>query len=145
MNMNKTYLTITIWIIVLILYILSPLDLHPTFIDDLVALAGVIVLWNKRRKYKFNPSKQKSQQQTRQSGSPSQDNTGTTTSLKDAYNILKIDPRSSLEDIKKAYHKRMAENHPDKVAHLSPELQQRAAELTGLIQEAYERIKQNKK
>jgi preprotein translocase subunit Sec63 len=50
------------------------------------------------------------------------------TSLRQAFEILGIPPgRITLADARAAYRTRIAEYHPDKVAHLGPELRELAA------------------
>jgi DnaJ-domain-containing protein 1 len=46
--------------------------------------------------------------------------------------------------VQKAYKDKMAKSHPDKVAHLSEELQKKAKELTLEINKAYNIIKSHK-
>ncbi len=45
----------------------------------------------------------------------------------------------------KAYKNKMTKSHPDKVSHLSEELQEKARELTLRINQAIDIIKQHKK
>lgn len=125
-----------IWIILLIIYIFSPWDLHPSLLDDVVALLAMLALWyNKRPLFarRVNPgfkSEAKSEPEMN--------------SLEQAYQCLNILPDATESEIKKAYHQRMAENHPDKVNHLSEELKQHAHKMVHKIQSAYELIMQHK-
>ncbi len=59
----------------------------------------------------------------------------------DAYQVLQVDRSASPEGIKAAYRARMAEYHPDKVAHLGEDLQKLAHERAQDIQRAYELLK----
>jgi hypothetical protein len=52
----------------------------------------------------------------------------TVTSMRQAYEILGLRPgRTTITEVKKAFHARMAEYHPDKVAHLGVELRELAS------------------
>ncbi|NLB66259.1 MAG: DnaJ domain-containing protein [Lentisphaerae bacterium] len=57
------------------------------------------------------------------------------------YTILEIAPDASDEEVRKAYRRMSMKHHPDKVAHLGPELQKSATEKFQQINAAYERIK----
>ena len=61
-----------------------------------------------------------------------------------AYKILGVDRNASAEEIKKAYRKLAAENHPDKVSYLGEDFQKDAEEKFQKINEAYEKIKKDK-
>lgn len=61
-----------------------------------------------------------------------------------AYQILEVDPAASDEEVKKAYRRAVMKHHPDKVAHLGEEFQRSAAEKFKKVQEAYERIQQER-
>lgn len=58
----------------------------------------------------------------------------------DPYHVLGVTRGAGADEIKDAYRTRMAEYHPDKVAHLGPELRALAEEKTKAIQRAYERL-----
>lgn len=58
----------------------------------------------------------------------------------DPYRVLGVPSMASADEIKAAYRLRMAEYHPDKVAHLGPELRKLADLKTKAIQRAYERL-----
>ncbi len=61
-----------------------------------------------------------------------------------AYKILGLTPSATNEEVKKAYHKMAAENHPDKVAYLGEDVQRAAKEKFQKINEAYENIKKER-
>ncbi len=64
-----------------------------------------------------------------------------TQSSQDPYEVLGIHRGASEKEIKKAYHKALAEYHPDKVEHLGEALKKLAAEKTRGINQAYREIK----
>ena len=61
------------------------------------------------------------------------------------YKILKVDKNSSDEEVKKAYRKMAIKYHPDKVQHLGPEHVQGAKEKFQKVQDAYEKIKNERR
>ena len=62
----------------------------------------------------------------------------------DKYQILGISSRASFEEIKTAYRKLVLEYHPDKNTHLSTTEQAKIAEQFRLIQEAFEKAKEER-
>lgn len=69
-----------------------------------------------------------------------QHNSNTNVGEQDPYVILEVTPRSTKEDIKKAYKEKLAANHPDKVSHLSKEIQETAQVRTQEIQRAFDTL-----
>ncbi len=136
MNKYKLYLIIAI----LIIYIISPLDLFPFVFDDLIASGFLFYFW---RKYKNQKNRK-----NYYSGSQSQPNIKAepdgSMSLNKSYKLLNVSSDVSLSEVQKAYKEKMAKSHPDKVAHLSEELQKKAKELTLEINKAYNDIKSHK-
>lgn len=65
-------------------------------------------------------------------------------SLKKAYRTLGVSFDATLEEVKKAYRDKIAKCHPDKVSHLSEELQEKARELTLDLNNAFKLIKQTR-
>ena len=61
-----------------------------------------------------------------------------------AYKILEIDPKSTDDEVKKAYRKMAIKFHPDKVAHLGEEFQSTAKEKFQKVNEAFESIKKER-
>ncbi len=61
-----------------------------------------------------------------------------------AYKILGVSKDAAVEDIKSAYRKLAAENHPDKVANLGGEFIKLAEEKFKVIQEAYQKIREER-
>lgn len=137
-----------LWIILLAVYIISPIDAHPLFLDDLLA-SGVMFY------YLYKNSKLKKQQQhydnysQSQSGSQSGQNKtagnqGPPT-LEKAYRLMGVRPDAGMDEISRAYKEKMSKSHPDKVSHLSEELQAKARELTLELNEAIDLIKRHKR
>ena len=137
MNKYKFYFLI----ITLIIYIISPLDLFPFVFDDLIASGFLFYFW---RKFKNQKS-----QRNYYSRSQSQANIKTepdgSMSLDKSYKLLNVSSDAPLGEVQKAYKEKMAKSHPDKVAHLSEELQKKAKELTVEINKAYNIIKSDKR
>ena len=136
MNNYKFYFLI----IVLIIYIISPLDLFPFVFDDLIASGFLFYFWRKfknQKSQKNNYSRNKSQTNI---------NTGSdgSMSLDESYKLLNVNTDAPLNEVQKAYKEKMAKSHPDKVAHLSEELQKKAKELALEINKAYNNIKSYK-
>lgn len=61
-----------------------------------------------------------------------------------AYRIIGVSPEHSWEEIKRAHKNKLAKCHPDKVSHLSEELQERAVELTLELNNAFSVLKQER-
>lgn len=133
-----------IWIILAILYILSPYDLIPGvhaigWLDDIAVL---IVLY----RYLSRLNRLRTAQRPHSGG---QQNAGTfhegraagsQNALRSPYEILGIEPSATQEEIKIAYRKLANQYHPDKVAHLGDELQDLADQRFKEIQDAYEQL-----
>jgi hypothetical protein len=128
-------------LIILIVYIISPFDIHPHFLDDIAASGLLYYLWHKYKKYKrpssYYYSKNKSQENKR-------DESADDLSLKEAYSLLGLKPDASWEEVQKAYKEKIAKSHPDKVTHLSEELQKKAEELTLKLNKALDIIRRYK-
>lgn len=92
----------------------------------------------KQQKYQ---RRRNSQQQEQRQAEPNQP------SLLDAYAVLGVSDRESAKEVKRAYKKLMAQNHPDKLVAkgLPPEMMEVAKRKTQDIQSAYEIIKKHRK
>ncbi len=136
-----------LWPLLLAVYIISPFDAHPLFLDDLIA-SGVLFY------VLFKNAKKKNQQNheyfgqsgpgSQTKGNSSAESTGPLT-LDRAYTILGVSPKASLDEISKAYKEKVMKSHPDKVSHLSRELQEKAKEITLNLNGAYGLIKKHRK
>lgn len=136
-----TKFTYYILIIILIIYIVSPLDLFPFVFDDLIAFGFLYYIWQKFKK-------QKSRRTYYSKGRPQaniKNEPNDQMSLDEAHKLLHVSPTAPWGEVQKAYMERMAKSHPDKVSHLSEELQKKAKELTLEINKAFNIIKSYKK
>lgn len=130
-----------VWVLIAILYILSPYDLLPDFIpvrgwiDDAVVM---VLLYRYVAKYlsrRRSRGKKAGMRQGQQPQTPGQNN-----NPKTPYEILGISPEATREQIHTAYRKLVNQYHPDKVAHLGREFQDLAEERFKEIQRAYQHI-----
>jgi DnaJ-domain-containing protein 1 len=128
-------------LIILIIYILSPLDLHPLFLDDLIASGILFYLLYKNAKQKRQRDYFYSYTRSKES---KKNETDIHLDLEEAYKVLGLNPNASWEEVKRAYKEKIAKSHPDKVSHLSEELQEKAKELTLKLNKALDIIKRNK-
>ncbi len=133
--------TYLILIIILIIYIVSPLDLHPLIFDDLIASGFLYYIWQKFKKQK-SPRNYYSRGRSQANIKNESDDQ---MSLDEAYRLLHVSPDAPWGEVQKAYKERMAKSHPDKVSHLSEELQKKAKELALEINKAFNIIKCYKK
>ena len=136
MNKYKFYFLI----IILIIYIISPLDLFPFVFDDLIASGFLFYFW---RKFK-NQKGQKNYYSRSRSQANIKSKPGGQMSLDQAQRLLNVGPDAPWREVQKAYKEKMVKSHPDKVAHLGEELQEKAREITVEINKAYNIIKSHK-
>lgn len=141
-------LTILI-IIIALLYIISPYDLLPDFFPitgwfDDAFLLGVLLYYLKFRQLpkflsrfmRFNPRSQDSadSENFNRSGFKKAESRPDAPS---PYEILGVKPGAGPDEIRAAYRHAAQAYHPDKVAHLGPELRELAQKKFVEIQEAY--------
>ncbi len=137
-----------LWLILLAVYIISPIDAHPLFLDDLIA-AGVLfyllykIAKQKEQRQQYNNYYSQSQSFNRSQQNKTADSQVPLT-LDEAYRLLGVSPDASLDEISRAYKEKMSKSHPDKVSHLSEELQEKAKELTLRLNEAYDLLKRHR-
>ncbi len=136
MNKYKFYFII----IILIIYIISPLDLFPFVFDDLIASGFLFYFWRKFKNQKgqrnyYSRSRPQANIKSKPDGQMS---------LGQAQRLLNVSPDSPWSEVQKAHKEKMAKSHPDKVAHLGEELQEKAREITVEINKAYNIIKSHK-
>ncbi|MFQ5964101.1 MAG: DnaJ family molecular chaperone [Candidatus Scalinduaceae bacterium] len=129
-------------LIFLIVYIISPWDLHPHFIDDLIASGLLFRLWYQYKKQKKQRDYYYSQSQSQGTKEKKPD---ADLDLEEAYRLLGVSPNASWKEIQRAYKEKIAKSHPDKVSHLSEELQKKAKELTLKLNKAIDIIRSYKR
>ena len=135
-----------IWIILALLYILSPYDLLPDFIplrgwiDDLIVLILIVRYIMRIRRAKQGAQGQQYQQDQQTNRETHQD---TDSGDQDPYRILGVAPNAKKDEIQSAYRKLANQYHPDKVAHLGKEFQELAEKRFKEIQAAYEKLTRN--
>ena len=137
-----------LWIVLLAVYIISPIDAHPLFLDDLMA-SGVLFYYlyknaklKKQQQYYDNYSQSQAGSQSGQNKAAG--NQGPLT-LEKAFTLMGVRPDAGMDEIGRAYKDKMSKSHPDKVSHLSEELQAKARELTLELNEAIDLIKRHKR
>jgi len=129
-------------IILIIVYVLKLGSIHPSLLDELIAL-GILFYVSLKAAKKISPRPKRasqhssSRQRNTYSEQPPPVNNKRPLTLNEAYKILGLLPGASLEEVKRAYKEKISKNHPDKVSHLSEELQEKAKELTILINQSY--------
>ncbi len=138
--------------ILAIVYIVSPVDLIPDLIPltgwlDDAFIAGVILYFFRRGVFPSFLSwlnHYVSGDRRQKTASGFDDTNHFQRNAQDPYETLGLKPDASSEDIRAAYRQAVQFYHPDKVAHLGPELQALAKKKFVEIQKAYERIKAEK-
>jgi hypothetical protein len=135
-----------IWIILAIVYLLSPFDiipgLHPAgWLDDIIVAYFLFRYLSKivRSGQPGQPplgNHQKAQQQSNPQG-----NTYPGKEIRTPHEILGVPPSADKKEIRKAYRNLANQYHPDKVAHLGEEFQTLAEQRFKEIQEAYDKLK----
>ncbi len=134
------------WIILALVYLISPYDLIPGlhgvgWIDDgivLVLLYRYLTQLKKQRTYTrtaFGNQQQGSSQDQRNDASAAYPKT--------PYEILGVSPTASQDEIKTAYRRLAGQYHPDKVSHLGKEFQTMAHLRFKEIQAAYDNLKKD--
>jgi hypothetical protein len=134
-------LFIYLGILLLIIYIMSPLDAHPLFLDDIIASGGLFYLL-----YRYAAGKKDRGYAKGRAGSESEKEGRERNdfSLEEAYSLLGVTPDTSWEDVKKAYKDKISRSHPDKVSHLDRELQEKATEVSLRVNTAMEMIRKSR-
>lgn len=152
----KGWLLRALPLIVVFLYVLSPLDVIPDFLvgpgwlDDLLLLGALIWFLTAKRAgespgdfyRRYRGFKRGSpgdgdgrQEERREREAEGVDEEG------DPFRILGIEPGASPDEIKAAYRRAAAKYHPDKVTHLGKEFQELAHKKLVAIQRAYETLR----
>jgi len=152
---------IILLVILLLIYIISPIDGMPDMIPfigwlDDTLLVGLLAYY---LRYKRLPgfvhrllrlffqnqdpgSANRTDTSSRQEASGTSSAENGPVASKDPYEILGVKPGASIEEIQTAYRAAAQQYHPDKVAHLGDELQELAQKKFVEIQEAYNFLSQ---
>jgi hypothetical protein len=149
----KAWLWRTLPLILVLLYIASPLDLIPEFLvgpaglmEDLLLIGALVWFLTTRRagespgdfyrRYRNyrRPSPDQGDEENWGREAPSDDG------VRDPFKILGVEPGASSDEIKAAYRRAVAKYHPDKVTHLGKEFQELAHRKLVAIQRAYETL-----
>ena len=136
-------------LMLVLLYILSPLDLFPELLgipgllDDMLLIGALLWFLKARRPgesvgdfyrrhtgYRRRSSGQEEEKRDREARTDREE--------RDPFKILGVEPGASPDEIKAAYRKAVAKYHPDKVTHLGKEFQELAHRKLVAIQRAYE-------
>ena len=125
----------------LIIYIISPFDFFPGFIDDLIASGTLWYYWRKWNTQKKQRGQGYFNDRFRERGKRQH---GESSQVDEAYRVLGVSPNASWEDVRKAYKEKIVKSHPDKVAHLGEELQEKAREVTLQLNKAVDVIRRHK-
>ncbi len=135
-----------LWIILALVYLLSPYDLIPGlhgvgWIDDGIVLVLLYRYLTRLKKQRTHTRTASGNQQQ----DPSQDrrNKAYAAHPKTPYEILGVSPAASRDEIKTAYRRLAGQYHPDKVSHLGKEFQTMAHLRFKEIQTAYDILKKD--
>ena len=126
--------------LLVLLYVIFPLDLFPDvivglgWIDDLILLFLLWWYFFVYRKQKY-PDRGPSDHEKESAFSQSIDDEGSS-----PYDVLGLPRNATQEDIKKAYRNLVKQYHPDKVNHLGEEFRALAEKRFKEIQEAYQTL-----
>lgn len=128
-----------IWIILALIYLLSPYDLIPGFsaigwIDDIIVLVMLyryLSRFNRMRNPGSAPYGDRDRKEPERQKPPRR-----------PHEILGVAPTATRQEIKSAYRRLVNQYHPDKVSHLGDEFQELAEQRFKEIQEAYRRLVQ---
>jgi len=141
--------TLKKWLIIAsIAYFLLPYDVLPDFlgipgrIDDLLIMAWLAWFYRSHvQQYVATGPEHEPFDRAAGAGSGQGSSSGPERSTAfDPYEVLGVARSASSHTIRNAYHSRMKEYHPDKVAHLGEELQELAHEKSQQIQRAYRQL-----
>lgn len=134
-----------IWIILALIYLLSPLDLIPGmhalgWLDDLVIIVLLFRYLAKIGRTRTPGRPPFGDGQYTENQSHTQNGQATEKKVRSPFEILKIPPDADQKEIRAAYRKLANQYHPDKVAHLGDEFQKLAEQRFKEIQAAYDKL-----
>ena len=128
-----------VYLIAGLLYLLWPADLSPDFIplvgwiDDILVTGTAIYLALGALKTQVSSGPRRGPRRAKPAEPAAVEE-------EDPLDLLGLKPGASLEEIKQAHRKAMAQYHPDKVAHLGRELRALADKKAKAIQKAYREL-----
>jgi len=114
-----------------------------TIVDNVIV---AIILWQMIKKVRASNKRYKQRKKTfTQTNNDRFDaSVNKTMDISEAYKTLGASQHDSLEEVRKSYFERISKNHPDKVTHLSEELQIMASQITLKLNQAFDTIKRRK-
>ena len=139
-------------IIIALVYIISPYDLLPDFFPvtgwfDDAFLMGILIYYLKYRRLPGflawlmgSRARPDPRNHSQTSGRSDTENKAAHTNSRDPYQVLGLKPGASPDEIRAAYRLAAQAYHPDKVAHLGPELRELAQKKFVEIQQAYDAL-----
>lgn len=133
-----------IWIILAVVYLLSPYDLIPgvhglAWMDDIIVLVLLYRYLSKLKNLRSSGRPAFENRQQTSDRSQNQDRQNKTVS-KTPYEILGLSPGANRKEIKAAYRQLAGQYHPDKVTHLGEEFRALAEKRFKEIQQAYDKL-----
>lgn len=131
-----------IWIILALVYLLSPIDLIPGlhavgWLDDILVL---FFLYRYLTRLKKTIGSQPPPNGYQRHEPPPGNERDTDSFRKTPHEILGVSPQAGQDEIKAAYRRLAGQYHPDKVAHLGREFQEMADQRFKEIQAAYDQL-----
>lgn len=149
----RKYIPPWLWLVLVAVYILSPIDLFPDFLglpgrvdDILMALVGLYYYYaSPQRKTRkggtTGPEGWRSGgRQEKRESSGGRETAGREKESADPYEVLDLKRGTPLSEIRDRYKEKMLHYHPDRVQHLGSELQELAEKKTKELNEAYQKI-----
>lgn len=146
-----------LWLILVALYFISPVDIFPDFLglpgrvdDFLVALVGLYYMYShsSRRQRRAGPGTGAGRARSpREPGGAEEKDAGSGEASgsgggpPDPYAVLGVSREASFPEIRRRYRQRLLEIHPDRVQHLGPEFREMAERKTLELNEAYRRVR----
>jgi len=135
------------WIILALLYIISPYDLIPGvhgvgWIDDIVVLMLLLRFLSRIKRTSRDVAQTFGPDRNQQGARAEGEDKGAKSRKppRTPYDVLNLPPDASQEAIKAAYRELANQYHPDKVTHLGKEFQELAEQKFKEIQAAYQQL-----
>jgi DnaJ like chaperone protein len=130
------------WVLLLLaVYVLSPIDLVPDVIiglgwlDDLALIGFALYYFFYKQKIREQPGKGREFRE-----GPWEEQKEKTASRPSPYEVLGVEKTATMDEIKTAYRRLAGQYHPDKVTHLGEEFRVLAERKFKDIQEAYREL-----